>query len=102
MNFTKNLLLRIWNFIGHHAYLVTILIFVVVVGFLDPNSYYHRFLHKQEIQHLKDEIKYYEDLYSADTKTLRELDANPKSIERIARERYFMKRPNEDIYVFKK
>lgn len=101
MNFTKKILSTIWDFTGRHAYLVTTITFIVVVGFLDPNSYYHRFLHKKEIQHLEDEIKNYEDIYTTDTKTLQELNANPKSIERIAREKYFMKRPNEDVYVFK-
>jgi cell division protein FtsB len=28
------------------------------------------------------------------------LDSNPKAIEKIARERYFMKEDNEDIFVF--
>jgi cell division protein FtsB len=40
-------------------------------------------------------------MYDRDTKTLKELEANPRAIEKVARERYFMKKPNEDIYVFK-
>jgi cell division protein FtsB len=28
------------------------------------------------------------------------LDSNPKAIEKIARERYFMKEDDEDIFVF--
>ena len=30
---------------------------------------------------------------------LRELETNPKAIEKIARERYFMKADDEDIFV---
>ena len=90
-----------WHFISKHAYAVTILIFVVVVGFLDPNSYYHRYLQHEEVVHLQDEISNYQSMYDRDTKTLKELEANPRAIEKVARERYFMKKPNEDIYVFK-
>ena len=97
----KKNFLSIWHFIGIHAYTVTIFIFIVVVGFLDPNSYYHRYLQNEQIIHLKDEIKNYDDIYKRDTKTMKELDANPRAIERVARERYFMKKPNEDIYIFK-
>ena len=97
----KRILNHIWHFISHHAFFVTIVIFILVVGFLDANSFYHRFLHHKEIIHLQDEISNYEDQYNRDTKTLLELDSSPKAIERVARERYFMKKPNEDIYVFK-
>ncbi|MBP3774052.1 MAG: septum formation initiator family protein [Bacteroidaceae bacterium] len=97
----KRVLLGIWNFISRHAFFVTIVIFVAVVGFADRNSFYHRFLHHKEIMHLQDEISNYEDQYERDTKTLLELDSSPKAIEKVARERYFMKKPNEDVYIFK-
>ena len=29
-----------------------------------------------------------------------ELNSNPDAIEQVAREKYLMKKPNEDIYVF--
>jgi cell division protein FtsB len=31
---------------------------------------------------------------------LQALENDPKAVERMARERYFMKRPNEDIFVY--
>ena len=34
------------------------------------------------------------------TKRLNEISTNPDAIEQIAREKYLMKKPNEDIYVF--
>ena len=33
-------------------------------------------------------------------KRLNEISTNPDAIEQIAREKYLMKKPNEDIYVF--
>ena len=31
---------------------------------------------------------------------INELNSNPDAIEQVAREKYLMKKPNEDIYVF--
>jgi hypothetical protein len=37
--------------------------------------------------------------YQSDMRQIRELNLNPKAMERIARERYFMKHDDEDIFV---
>ena len=39
-------------------------------------------------------------MYEEDTERLNELSTNPEAIEKIAREKYLMKNPNEDIYIF--
>lgn len=49
---------------------------------------------------LENEIRHYSEEYEKDTEQLRSLQANPDNMERIARERYLMKKPNEDIFVF--
>jgi cell division protein FtsB len=33
---------------------------------------------------------------------LEELTANPEALEKVAREKYFMKRPDEDVFIFDK
>ena len=35
-----------------------------------------------------------------DTEKLKELTTNPEALEKIAREKYLMKKPDEDIFVF--
>jgi cell division protein FtsB len=37
--------------------------------------------------------------FRRDQAQIKELDRNPKAIEKIARERYFMKADNEDIFI---
>ena len=49
---------------------------------------------------LKEEIEKYRADYEENTKRLNEISTNPDAIEQIAREKYLMKKPNEDIYVF--
>lgn len=80
-------------------YIVVIVVAVVLVGFLDENSVWSHFTNKQRIAGLKAEIKQYLDSYHRDIDQLHQLDRDPKAIEKIARERYFMKTDDEDIFV---
>lgn len=93
-------LITIWNFMCQHKYLITVGIFVVIIGFLDENSLLRRFGYEREISQLRNEIEKYRADYEENTKRLNELSTNPDAIEQIAREKYLMKKPNEDIYVF--
>ena len=52
-------LLTIWNYIRHHKYMITVLIFIVVIGFLDENSLIQRVQHRNEISALNSEIEKY-------------------------------------------
>jgi cell division protein FtsB len=53
----------------------------------------------REISHLKAEIEAYDESYREDSIKLSNLFTDPEAIEKIARERYFMKADNEDIFV---
>ena len=80
-------------------YVVVVIVAIAIVGFLDENSIYHHIHNKTVIRDLQQEIDQYESLYEADQENLRKLDEDPKAIEKIARERYFMKAEDEDIFV---
>lgn len=80
-------------------YAVVIVTAVVIVGFVDENSMWSHFRNKQKINELEIEIQRYKRQYERDRAQLRKLDTDPKAIEKIARERYFMKTENEDIFV---
>lgn len=93
-------LTSLWAFIGRHKYLITLVVFGVFVGFFDQNSLLRRAGYMREESRLRDEIERYRTEYEENTARLNELKADSGAIERIAREKYFMKRPDEDIYVF--
>lgn len=93
-------LITIWSFISRHKYIITVGIFAVIIGFLDENSLLRRFKYEREISQLKEEIEKYRADYEENTNRLNELNTNPDAIEQVAREKYMMKKPNEDIYVF--
>ena len=86
--------------ICRRKYLITVVAFAVIIGFLDENSLFRRLAYEREISQLKEEIEKYRADYEENTKRLNELNSNPDAIEQVAREKYLMKKPNEDIYVF--
>lgn len=90
---------QLWSFLSHYKYLIVVVIGVAVVGFLDDNSFMKRVEYELQISDLKAEINKYEAQHEADSRQLLELRRNPKAIEKIARERYFMKADDEDIFV---
>ncbi|MDR0961121.1 MAG: septum formation initiator family protein [Mediterranea sp.] len=93
-------LAKLWAFIRRHKYLITIGLFVLIVGFLDENSLLNRMTYRRQIDQLNREIDYYRKDYEENTRRLNELAVDSGAIERIAREKYLMKKPNEDIYIF--
>ncbi|WP_024989112.1 FtsB family cell division protein [Segatella albensis] len=85
--------------ISHYKYLITIVVGLLVVGVLDDNSFRKRIQYELQISELEDQIEFYNKQYERDSKNLLEIKKDPKAIEKIARERYFMKADDEDIFV---
>lgn len=85
-------LANIWAFIGRHKYWVTFGLFLLIIGVLDENSLIQRVSHKREIHQLKTEIQRYRKQYEEDSKALKEITSNKEALEKVAREKYLMKR----------
>ena len=82
-----------------NKYIITLGIFALIVLF-DENSMLKRMQMNQEERELREEIEKYRDDFNESTRLLGEITADSVAIEQIARERYMMKLPDEDIYVF--
>lgn len=100
-----NKLVSFWHFVCRHKhwfnkYVVTIAVFAVIIVFLDENNLVRRLRFAHEESVLREEIEKYRKEYEDNTRRLKELAVDSGAIERIAREKYLMKKPNEDIYVF--
>ncbi|MGM9703616.1 MAG: septum formation initiator family protein [Prevotella sp.] len=72
---------------------------VALVGFVGDSSVWSHMRNKQKISELQSEIDLYRGEYERDMTKLRRLDSDPNAIVEIARERYFMKKEDEDIFV---
>ena len=81
-----------------NKYVWVLLFFSTWMIFLDNYSYFdHRVLNKQ-INELEDNKKYYQDEIKKDQQNIKQLN-NPEQIEKYAREKYYMKKDSEDIYI---
>jgi cell division protein FtsB len=83
-----------------HKYFLTILIIALIVGVVDEDSILNRHPRRVRIDMLRQEIANYKHQYDEADRKIRDLENNPKAVEKIARERYHMKRENEDVFVF--
>lgn len=90
---------NIWTYLARHKYLITIVIGTLLVGILDENSFRKYVILQSKYNEAKADLDEYQQQYKRDSVKLHALEANVKGVERIARERYFMKRPNEDVFV---
>ncbi len=81
-----------------NRYFVVLLFFGVWIVFLDDASFIrHRVLNK-EIKTLESNKKYYQDEIDKDRQQIKELN-NMEKIEYYAREKYYMQKSNEDVYI---
>lgn len=94
----KKVLLAIYH-IPFMKYAVAVVLCVLFVGFIGENSVWAHLRNLRRISYLEDEIEEYNGRYERDESQIKILSTNPKAMEKIARERYFMKADDEDIFV---
>ena len=94
----KTFALKVWHSQAL-KYAIVCVSGVLIVGFLDENSVWSHIKNQRHISELEEEIGKYNAAYERDQAQIRELNKNPKAMEKIARERYFMKADDEDIFV---
>lgn len=77
-----------------------IILFVVFAGFVGENCWINRIQQKKEMMKLKSEIDEYDRKFQADKVELNRMKYVPEASAEVAREKYMMKKADEDIYVF--
>jgi len=87
-----------WLKIVSNKYLLISLLFGVWMLFLDNYSYMDQRQINNQIDELQDNKKYYQDEIRKDNQSIKLLK-NQDQVEKYAREKYYMKRENEDIYL---
>lgn len=81
-----------------NLYILIFAVFVVWMLFFDANSWLiHRELNA-DMDDLQTEKEYYQNEIDKDKKAIKQLSTE-EGIEKIAREKYYMKKENEDIYI---
>lgn len=80
-------------------YLLVGMFFFIWMLFIDSNDFYSQFVLRKKLKEMEKEKNYYEQKI-VEVKNEREaLLKNDDLLEKFAREKYFMKKETEDIYV---
>jgi len=81
-----------------NIYVLGLVAFAIWMLFFDTHSWLlHRDLNK-DIDALEAEKTYYKNEMEKDNKAIKELSTE-EGVEKMARETYYMKKPNEEIYI---
>jgi len=89
---------RLINLVKNKFFLVT-MAFLVWMIFFDKNDLFSQYEYRRQVNKLKEERDFYKKETDQVTKELDELTSNPQKLEKFAREKYLMKKDNEDVYV---
>lgn len=85
-----------------NKYFISVLAVVVWVTFFDKNDLFSQYELAQKLKALKTEEKYYQAEIEKNKSDMIELRTNPANLEKFAREKYMMKKDNEEIFVIVK
>jgi cell division protein FtsB len=95
MTFIKKIIPIVTN-----RYLLAIVAFVVWMLFMDQRDVFVQMERAKELQKLEEAKSYYNKEIQKTKTQLDNLQTNPRSIEKFARERYLLKREGEEVFVF--
>lgn len=84
-----------------NAYWLVTIMFFALTFVMGDSSLYKRYTYDEKIRSLEKEIKHYQKEIEINSKKLNDLHTDKEGLERFAREEYFMKKPNEDVYIIK-
>lgn len=82
-----------------NKYVITVLAFFFWLLFFDSNDLIRQYNREQQLEKLKEERAFYKERIEETRSELKALSSDPGELERFARERYLMKKENEDIFV---
>jgi cell division protein FtsB len=85
-----------------NKYFLSIIAMVIWVVFFDKNDLFSQYQLRQKLQQLRVERNYYNAEIAKSKNDMNELRTNPENLEKFAREKYQMKKDNEEIFVIVK
>ena len=88
-----------FGYIGRYKYAITIVAFLLIICFLDQNNLMLRWKYRQQRVSLEKEIEYYEAVRDSSLRGLQQLEKDSGNLERIAREKYGMHLPDEEVFI---
>lgn len=93
--FKNSLLFRLLK----NKFLIAGFVFIVWVTFFDANNLIDWARVRRNVKEQNRQIKYYQNEIQTIDKKLNELNSNLDSLEKFAREQYYFKNQDEDIFI---
>ncbi len=85
-----------------NKYFLVTMAFVVWMVFFDKNDLYSQYQSYKDVRSMQQERDYCLKQTTQVSNDLDELSSNPQKLEKFAREKYLMKKDNEDVFVIVK
>ena len=82
-----------------NKYFLSAVIFATWMIFFDHNDFFLQRARAAELSDLEESKEYYKDQIEKTREELKNIQINSLSLERIAREKYLMKKDNEDLFI---
>ena len=89
---------NVFKIVSNRYFLATVF-FIVWLSFFDNNSLIVQSKLSSQLNGMKNEMKFYETEIEKYQQTIRDLNGDTKTLEKFAREKYLMKKDNEDVFV---
>ena len=83
-----------------NKYFITSLAFVIWLLFFDKNDLFSQLSYRRQLKELEVDKEYYLQEIARNKEDMKELMSDPEHLEKYARERYLMKKDNEEVFVF--
>ena len=97
----KDLLTRIYDSLPSflkNKYLIAFAIFFIWILLFDSNNLIDRYNNLKDLRQLEQDKEYYTNRIEEDKRKLNELRTDNDNLEKFAREQYFMKKDDEDLF----
>ena len=82
-----------------NTYVVVVAFFLFITFVVGDSNLYKRCTYDEKIRRLEREIRHYKKEIETDRKKLDDIRTNREGLERYAREEFYMKRANEDVFI---
>ena len=93
---------NIWQWTRKYVlnkYVLTLLIFAVILTFCGEQSLLNRVRRAHEISRKEAELKSYQEAIDETKAQIERMNASTENLEQFAREQYFMHADNEDVFI---
>ncbi|WP_054559446.1 FtsB family cell division protein [Croceitalea dokdonensis] len=94
----KTLREKKWFRVATNMYVLVLTLFVIWMAFFDTNSLLIHLELRKEINKLEEQKKFLQSEIAKDKKILKTLSSE-EELEKFAREKYYMKKDNEEIFL---